>query len=154
MRFEGVYVQESVNVICWLDCFAFPGVYVPRLGRLQWLMIVWVVANLVLQMFSGDVEVMLCEDEGSVSIHCDRSMVPKQLFSQLSCGCAKCGECVGATFLTNVVLWTVSAGAICWSFSGLAVLVLCSMVCGLPVLEVVLAFFFLLLPAYCRSQSG
>ena len=64
MRFEGVYVQKLVNVICWLDCVAFPGVYVPRLGWLQWLMIVWVVANLVLQMFSGDVEVMLCEDGG------------------------------------------------------------------------------------------
>ena len=26
VRCEGVYVQETVDVICWLGCVAFPGV--------------------------------------------------------------------------------------------------------------------------------
>ena len=87
-------------------------------------------------------------------IHCDRSMVPKQLLSQLSCGCAKCGECVDATFLINVVLWIVSAGAVCWSLSGFGILVLCGLLCVIAVVELVFALFILLLLANCRSHSG
>ena len=64
VRCEGVYVQETVDVVCWFDCVAFPGVRSHRLCWLQWLVIVRVVAYLVLQMFSGNVEIMLCEDGG------------------------------------------------------------------------------------------
>ena len=64
MRCEGVYVQETVDVVCWLDYVAFPGVWSPQLCWLQWLVVVRVVAYLVLQMFSGSVEIMLREDGG------------------------------------------------------------------------------------------
>ena len=117
-------------------------------------MIVRVVAYLVLQMFSGNVESCCVRTEGSVRIHCDRSMVPKQLFSQLSCGCAKCGECVDATFLINVVLWIVSAGAVCWSLSRFGVIVLCGVLGKITVLGLVFSLFIFLLLANCKSHSG
>ena len=92
--------------------------------------------------------------EGSVSMHRDRLMVPKQLFSQLSCGCAKCGECVGATFLTNVVLCIVSEGANCWSLSRFGVIVLCGVLGEITVLGLVFSLFIFLLLANCKSHSG
>ena len=81
-------------------------------------------------------------------------MVPKQLLSQLSCGCAKCGECVGATLLTNVVLCIVSEGADCWPLSGFGVIVLCGMLGEITVFGLVFALFIFLLLANCRSHSG